>query len=595
MRIHALLLWLALILPSALRYSAIAAETPAAAQYHFVGAHQLSVDSNASKLVTLWKVESSQVAANGKPIIDKNGKPAVNYPAQQLFDASLTRLAYLPGYWYSKKIGKAESKAELIRPLFQDLATHESVGYYDLAGSQWSWLMAIRVTEERSGVWGTSLMNLFKAWQFGNFAPFESEGFSGWEYRQANGNVMFRYSHVGSWCCFSMGNDGLPRLKNVATEIRTKGSPQICTNEGWFSGYLDLGRMAPKFPLGNYIPFLPLDLNPAISLKLSSKSNNVRTKATLHYPSAPYFVIEPWKIPTNTIRDPLVGLTAIQGIRPWLERQPILKQSPIKHWPNQLTTWMLPTPFGAYAVAPMPEPEPAVRSLADYLIPLMSPALAKAQLGAMKYETNSLNWVVQSLELLRPALMPLRQNEGEFLHLVASPMLPRESTEPAPQAIFDQILGQTNLFYYDWEITEFRLLQTRILIGNSIDIYKAYHQIPPTQPTSQNLANEWIHNATHELGNTVTEARLTTPWDITINRSSHLGLSGLEITLLARWLDSPDFPFPGVVPPGAIPAAPAAQTPPMPAAPATPAAKPAPVKKPASAVKPAPGVQPVKN
>ena len=46
-----------------------------------------------------------------------------------------------------------------------------------------------------------------------------------------------------------------------------------------------------------------------------------------------------------------------------------------------------------------------------------------------------------------------------------------------------------------------------------------------------------------KLGNTITDATVDGR-ELTITRKSHLGLSALEIALLTRWLDNPQFPKP---------------------------------------------------
>ena len=54
---------------------------------------------------------------------------------------------------------------------------------------------------------------------------------------------------------------------------------------------------------------------------------------------------------------------------------------------------------------------------------------------------------------------------------------------------------------------------------------------------------DFITSLYPKLGNTITDATVNGK-ELTITRKSHLGLSALEIALLTRWLDNPQFPKP---------------------------------------------------
>ena len=51
----------------------------------------------------------------------------------------------------------------------------------------------------------------------------------------------------------------------------------------------------------------------------------------------------------------------------------------------------------------------------------------------------------------------------------------------------------------------------------------------------------FITSLFQKLGNTITDAAVSGN-ELTITPKSHLGLSALEIALLTRWLDNPQFP-----------------------------------------------------
>lgn len=531
-------------------FAVIGAPTPTPmAHFHSIGSQQLSADTNANKLKTIWNLRAAPELKNGQIVLDAKGKQLFSQPTHQLMDKTMAKLGRLPSFIYASKFGENADNSTWVKPLLDDLITYESCGDYDANDRQWSWTLAIRITEERSALWSNNLSSMLKVWHFGVSTNIQIEGLSGWEFRQNNGPVVFRYVRAGSWCLLGMGSDSLPRLAAMAVQIKSAGRPKLCEAEGFLSGFVDIARLAPRWPMYDYLPFLPLDRNPSISFQLTSKSDFVGTKAILHYPNAPVWNFEPWKLPTNTIKDPIIGFTAVQGIGAWLERQPNLKQIQIRPLPNQACLWSFNLPFASYLAFPMPQAPEFVSRVAARLIPSIATNLASAQLGEMKYGSNKLNWTVPALELIHPALAPISEPIGPFVlaSLIPVPVFP----DPAPAELFHQIVGRTNLLYYDWEFTQQRAMQERLIIGHAFDLFH-----PPATPNASrdntnHLANAWLNTAYVELGNTVTEAELTSPWDVTIKRSSQLGLSGLEIVLLTRWLDSPDFPWPGVQGPSA--------------------------------------------
>jgi hypothetical protein len=100
-----------------------------------------------------------------------------------------------------------------------------------------------------------------------------------------------------------------------------------------------------------------------------------------------------------------------------------------------------------------------------------------------------------------------------------------------------QISGRKNLVYYDWEITQERLVHARPL-NQLLDIVNR-RQFPRTNAPAQ----KWLRTVGSLLGNTVTEVTLSAPKELTLTRRSHIGFTGAELETLARWLDAPGFPL----------------------------------------------------
>src|SRR5208282_4258476 len=99
---------------------------------------------------------------------------------------------------------------------------------------------------------------------------------------------------------------------------------------------------------------------------------------------------EPWRVPTNTIHDPLIGFTAVRGVRSWLSAQPSVQRERPDPVPDQLYCWALgDTPFQTFIAAPMPDASNVVWHLGGQLATNYNPALRSLSLGAIQLQTNN--------------------------------------------------------------------------------------------------------------------------------------------------------------------------------------------------------------
>ena len=108
-------------------------------------------------------------------------------------------------------------------------------------------------------------------------------------------------------------------------------------------------------------------------------------------------------------------------------------------------------------------------------------------------------------------------------------------TKPLPPELFTQ-LGQTNLVYYHWEITAERLKLLPQL--SQLALMVTRHR----QLDAQSAAGKWLDRVGPTLGNTVTEVTQTAPNELTFMRKAPGGLTAVELTALANWLEATNFP-----------------------------------------------------
>jgi hypothetical protein len=142
------------------------------------------------------------------------------------------------------------------------------------------------------------------------------------------------------------------------------------------------------------------------------------------------------------------------------------------------------------------------------------------------------------LPFVIPYVSTAKASSGQYLVGGLFPTV-LTNTTPMPPELAGQVHGRTNLLFYDWEITQERLLQLQMLVP-------LLSLLSPEDPQTRTVANTrvhqeiiaaWIKAMAPHLGNTVTEVFASSPREINALRKSHLGLSGAEIIALTRWLD----------------------------------------------------------
>ena len=98
-------------------------------------------------------------------------------------------------------------------------------------------------------------------------------------------------------------------------------------------------------------------------------------------------------------------------------------------------------------------------------------------------------------------------------------------------------MGPNNLVAYDWEVTGPRSEQLHY-IGQFFRMVSFREQMGP-----ELASRSWLKVASLGLGNSGTTLTLTAPNQLTLIRKSAIGLSAIELHLLADWLESPWFPL----------------------------------------------------
>jgi hypothetical protein len=411
--------------------------------------------------------------------------------------------------------------AHLISPLLNDLVAAETK--FDLRGSRSndvSWALAVRIPQDRVDQWSSNLWKLAAASELGEPKGKKSD----WTGRNARDNYAVKFAEDHGWAVITGGYGSLDAEKSFA-----KGLKPAKPSEYLLKAKADLPA------LKNVLGLKRLDHIPAIDLTVSPRGDGLRSEMALRSAEDLGIKVEKWNVPTNTIRDPMIGFTAVQGVQKRLQESKLVQSFQPEKVPNQVFIWSRSiSPFGSYFAADVGNPNKIMETIQTTLLPKWMETISKTSMGRLEYKTNqhSLAWL--ELPLLVPFLRPAPEPESQFLLGGFFPTT-ESKMKPMPHELLDQ-LQEKDLVYYDWEITEARLLQFKVL-------WQANRIVRNRMlPVDTAPSEKFIAAIAPKLGNTITDATLVGPKEIRLVRRSHIGLNALELVLLAHIID-PDLPF----------------------------------------------------
>ena len=110
------------------------------------------------------------------------------------------------------------------------------------------------------------------------------------------------------------------------------------------------------------------------------------------------------------------------------------------------------------------------------------------------------------------------------------------TNQPVPAELWPTIFSRTNLLSYHWEITQPKI-EAWLFNGQTLRLVLHQAQLP-----APSAGMAWLKSAGLKLGNSITMTTRTGPAQISFVRQSSIGLTAVELNLLADWLESPRFP-----------------------------------------------------
>lgn len=436
----------------------------------------------------------------------------------QVRSEALAKLARVPQELWKKSLpANAPDGSATLQPILEDVWQNEATVFLQGKPSQPDLVVAAKLDATKAEAWNKGLAQLAQAWKLPSAS---AEGpTANWSVGRKDLHIHF--AREGDWTFAAITRSGKSPF--------AKAKPAAALNGAIADMRADWRRLGQSFPV------LAKYSLPPSHIRVMPRGDALRTEARLTYSDRLPIKLEPWNIPTNLVTEPIISFTCGQGIRPLLDQLKGFSALRLKNPPNQFCAWGLATVHAqTFVTVPMPNATNVMKEIADRLPEFVSTYFPKPP-GTFLWISNRAEWIWSGLPMVIPHMRAERSGNQDYL--IAGLFPAPGASNTAPAELFAQVVGRTNLVYYDWELTDQRLPHAR-------HTFQLHDIIAGRRLQSTNFATQrWIGELAPMLGNTVTEITAAGPKELSLVRKSDVGFTGFEIALLGRWIDSPQFPF----------------------------------------------------
>ena len=540
--------------------------TETLARVHWLGLNQISADTNSARFMSVWRLP--QTAA--------------------LVAQTLDKFSRCPGH------GATNAASAMLRPLLDDLVSSEF--YLEISAptnslarrsdlprrsetktgaetAQPSFTLALRLPADRARLWQTNLADALE--NLTGVHPLPAG--NGWVLSPSNAPARIELSRAGEWTLLGVGSETHDLLSEFSARIaRAHASSGVSF---WLEADLDPsailslsaagggegqtprprerervaeGRVRVEgqtpFDAGEVASFNSQLLGAAkhsedgstlnhFHLTATGEAGNVLTRATLNVSRPLESPLPPWEFPTNYIRQPLMSFTAVRGLASWLAASPVWQKLQLAPPPDQAFVWArMDIPIQTYFAAPLPAASNQLSQLAARLVQNANPWLATNGQGFFQWQTNPPGLVWNGAFLLSPFLKPVIVNQRDYA-LGGLAAFVEGNPNPLPAESLRAIFGTPNLVYFQSEQTGVRI-DADLFITQSFRVIFHKSQLP-----ADAAATLWLKKVEPLMGDSTTLVTQSGPEQLRFTRTSTIGLTALEMHLLADWLESPRFPY----------------------------------------------------
>jgi hypothetical protein len=489
-------------------------------RYQFAGANAVARDDHGTQLKKIAALDRTRA----------------------LFEQTLDRAArspdtLAPGMLTAQQL---EEGAALVRPLLEDCIRFESfVELRSSASGNAEWLLGVALPPDRIPAWSAGLEGLGRLWNLGEPGPWSDDRNTG-GIRRTHWPENIRWAAVGRWFLVGLGDDVPVRLDQRLASIRETGRPVPALSNAWLTMEADLKRLAGAIGLSSRMIW------PKATLSVVGREEDLRTTMRLLFHEPVTGPLRPWQAPTNIATEPLVSFAAARGIGPLLDRWDVFRTLELAPAPGQVYVWAQElVPFQTFLAVPIEDPTNRIERIARVAPGLFDEEWRKQGLAQIAWDAGQHQAIWRGLLMVTPYLRPARDAGRPFM--VGGLWPPVRTTNPPPAELLAQFMPRSDVLYYGWELTQVRLNQWR----NMAQLMAVIAGDPQLSTNTAGL--NWLLQVEPHLGNTTTEITLVSPREWSLVRRSHVGLSAVELVTLVRWLESVDFPKPGLrLPPAPV-------------------------------------------
>ena len=468
-----------------------------------------------SEILLRWQFAGTKQVANVKDL--KTFREVEGLPeTEELRKVAATHLATRAAGRFTKG-GDTNANAEIVRviePLLPDLWREESSFQMTAKGTDDAdWILAVKLEANRSEEWNRALSQLAKAAGMQGAA-------GGADWTAQKGNYRLSFSRSKEWTVIEggYGNPDAKMGKEFRSELGKRRGKQLLTaevNSPLLAKVWNSERLAHA---------------PKIQVRAEPKDDGIHSELVMDYPEDLGIKAEKWNVPTDLIREPLIGFTAIQGVEKKLASIEKLKELSAPEMPNQLFFWAQSgSPFSISSAAEVKNPAQVITNVWQAL------QRVKIMMGFFRWSTNQTAIVLEGFPF-KPKLEVAPEPYNSFLLARAFPAGNTPMNKPVPAELFKQ-LSKRNLVYYDWEITGMRMKQL-------VPFWQVYHLLNFRVTRTDTPSSKWVEAIFQKLGNSVTQGTLENRRQIKMVRQSQLGFNSMELLFLAHVTDDSD-----IVPP----------------------------------------------
>jgi hypothetical protein len=410
-----------------------------------------------------------------------------------------------------------------------DLFRHELV--FELTSSaEQTWRLAVRAPKKEADALQKGLRELVT--HSANVIESDLDSGRSWRFISKGTDRATHVSYQREWLV--VDNLATSQPSPWRSAILRTGRPPCAAGKELYQIGLE-SRLLQKL-----IPSLKFDNPFRVELSSTARKGKQRIEGGVTFRTPQSLKLPEFNLPTNTLRDPLISFTAARGIADLFKR-PQLREWRLPELPNQLVAWtQSDIPMYSLLALPLRNATAWLKRQTPRFQESLGAKLAARHLGVVTNMTQHSAVAWTGLPLIVPFVTTAKQQEPGWLFFGTVPgFMPKgPNTNPPPAGLLGQIRNRPDLIYYHWEVSEPRLQQWR----NITDIGRVL--VLNSFPDRSDPFPIWLKRLESRMGNTITEISRVDDRNWKLVRSTQLGFTAMELTLLAQSM-TPTLTLPG--------------------------------------------------